>query len=174
MEFKKPPVVEAWIAFKFDLSEESAAWDESTAEYFIKEHFRDFKIEGCFGFSKLFIDNKTHNIDLAKSQIIFDRVRAFTEQKDYCVQAGRGIFILNQIKKDDWPSFDNMRDRVLEEVQKYIDFRGLDDIATVSLHYRDIISIPRDGKEYIDLKEFFHVYTEMPERPFGVVSGFNF
>ena len=173
MNFKKPPVVEAWIAFKFDLSEESTKWDENKAESSIKEYFKDFKPESFSQFVQVRIDAKTKKFILTPDSI-FDRIRAFTEQKDYCVQAGRDIFILNQIKKDDWPSFDNMRDRVLEEVQKYIDFRGLDDIATVSLHYRNIISIPRDGKERIDLKEFFHVYTEMPERPFGVVSGFNF
>ena len=174
MKFKKPPVVEAWIAFKFDLSEEATEWNEDTAEYFIKKHFEDFKIEGVFGFSKIFVDNKTRNIDPDKTQIIFDRIRAFTEQKNYCVQVGRDKMIFNQIKKGMWPGYEVMRDQAVGALKKYMDFRGLYNLSNVSLHYRDIISIPKDREDRIDLKDFFRVYPEMPEETFSIISAFNF
>jgi len=173
LKFKKPPVVEAWIAFKLDLSEESTKWDEDRAQLFIKENFEDFKIEGCFGFSKLFIDNKTHNIDPDKTQIIFDRIRAFTEQKDYCVQAGRNILVFNQINKERWPEYEAMRDRAIDALNKYMDFRDLHKLSSVSLHYRDIISIPKGENNLIELKDFFKVHPELPKEHFGALSGFS-
>ena len=174
MKFKKPPVVEAWIAFKFDLSEESAVWDESTAEYLIKNCFKDFRIEGWFGFTKLFFDNKAHNIDPTKTEIVFDRIRAFTEQKDYCVQASRDTLVFNQIKKGIWPEYEVMRDQAIDALNKYMDFRGLKNLSSVSLHYRDIISIPKSNNSLIELEDFFKIHPELPTARFGVVSGFNF
>ena len=174
MKFKKPPVVEAWIAFKFNLSEEAMKWDEDRAQLFIKENFKDLKIEGIFGFSKLFIDNQTRNIDLMKTEIIFDKIRAFTEQKDYCVQASRDRLVFNQIKKGIWPEYEGMRDRALVALEKYMDCRDLYDLSSVSLHYKDIISIPRNNNNLIDLKDFFKIHPELPTEHFGVLSGFNF
>ena len=171
-EFKTPPVVEAWIKFKFELSEESIPWDENAAEYFIKEYFKDFKPESFSRFAQVRVDAKTKSLTLAPDSI-FDKIRAFTRQKDYCIQAGRDILVFNQIKKEKWPKFDNMRDKALEAVQHYMNFRGLTKLMSVELHYRDIISIPKGKGDLVDLKDYFMVGPEIPEESFGNVSGFN-
>ncbi len=57
MRFRNPPVVEAWIGFRLDLSEETTKWDEDTAAYFIKTHFDDFEIEPFPPVPAIVLDN---------------------------------------------------------------------------------------------------------------------
>lgn len=171
---KKPPVVEAWIEFKFDLSDESATWDKKTAEYFIDECFKGFKPDHFFGFAEIRVDAKTGRPDFVSAEPVFDRIRAFTEDKAHCVQAGRNVLVFNQLKKDDWPGFEPMREGAFEAVRKYMKFRGLGRLTSVVLHYRNIVSIPKKKQAGIRLNDFFTIHPEVPEDLYQSMSGFRF
>ena len=174
MQFNKPPVMEAWIEFRFALSKEAAEWDEATANDLIKRYFEGFNPESFSKYAKIKIDAKTGDPDFSVRQELFDRVRAFSDAKDYCVQARRDMLVFNQIKKDRWPGYDCLEKKAFEAVEKYMKFRGLDELVGASLHYRDIVSIPKPTKSGIHIEEWFRIFPEVPEDTFGKMSGFKF
>jgi uncharacterized protein (TIGR04255 family) len=107
-------------------------------------------------------------------EILFERVRAFSKGGDHCLQAGRNMFVFNQLKRATWLGFDCIRDAALSGVRKYMGFRNLDELTRVSLHYRDVVAIPRSDSSGIEFKDWFHVYPEVPKDSFGSVSAFTF
>jgi uncharacterized protein (TIGR04255 family) len=171
MKHKKPPVVEAWIQFKVSLAEETAGWDESTAKEFINKYFPEFKQQELFGLAEVKIDPRTANVlGTVKS---FERIRAFTQARDLCVQAGRNLLVFNQIRQGEWGGYDRLQDGAFDALEKYFGFRGLSTLAGVSLHYRDIVVIPSGPNGKIQLDDYFAVCPRIPETAFGEVSGFR-
>ena len=143
MRFKKPPIVEAWVEFKVNLTDESVCWDESTAKEFINKYFADFKRQEFFRLAEVKIDSKTGNV--LETRRSFERIRAFTEDRDRCVQAGRNLLVFNQIRQGqkEWPGYERLRDSAFDALQKYLDFRTLNTLVGVSLHYLDPSSTPQ-------------------------------
>ena len=173
MKFKKPPVVEAWIEFKVDLADESKGWDENAAKEFINKHFADFKQQEFFGLVEVKIDPKTR--ELSQTGMLFERIRAFTKDRDRCIQAGRNLLAFNQIRQGDgeWPGYEQLQDGAFDALQKYLDFRGLSTLVGVSLHYRDIVAIPKGEDGTIKLEDYFAVYPCLPDGLFGAMSRFR-
>jgi len=173
VKFKKPPIVEAWIEFKVSLTDEYVGWDESTAKEFINKHFADFKQQEFFGLTEVKIDPKTGNV--LETRRSFERVRAFTEDRDRCVQAGRNLLVFNQIRKSEekWPGYEQLRDSAFDGLQKYLHFRSLNTLVGVSLHYLDIVAIPKGKDGKIKLEDYFTVYPHLPDGSFGAMSGFR-
>jgi uncharacterized protein (TIGR04255 family) len=173
VKFKKPPIVEAWIEFKVGLTDESVGWDESTAKELINKHFADFKQQEFFGLTEVKIDPKTANV--LETRRSFERVRAFTEDRDQCVQGGRNLLVYNQIRQGEkeWPGYERLRDSAFDALQKYLDFRTLNTLVGVSLHYLDIVAIPKGKDGKIKLEDYFTVYPHLPDGAFGAISGFR-
>jgi len=173
VKFKKPPIVEAWIEFKVSLTDESVAWGESTAKEFMNKHFADFKQQEFFVLTGVKIDPKTGNV--LETRRSFERVRAFTKDRDRCVQAGRNLLVFNQIRQGEkeWPGYERLRDGAFDALQKYLDFRSLNTLVGVSLHYLDIVAIPKGNDGKIKLEDYFAVYPHLPDGSFGVMSGFQ-
>jgi uncharacterized protein (TIGR04255 family) len=173
MEFKKPPVVEAWVEFKFALTEGARPWDESVAKEFVQKYFAEFKHIELFGLAKVKIDLKTGNaLDTDRS---LERLRAFSDSRDRCVQVGQNMVVYNQMRrpKEEWPGYDRLRDGAFIALENYANFRGLNELASVSLHYLDIVGIPTSADCKIKLEEYFTVYPELPDEKFGGISGFG-
>jgi uncharacterized protein (TIGR04255 family) len=171
-EFQNPPVIEAWIEFEIDLTEESVPWGEDAAKELIRKCFPEFKAVDFFGLAKVTVDSKTRKI--LETGVSFERVRAFTETRDRCIQAGRNVLVFNQIKKDTWPSFEERRDQALDALAKYMAFRQLNKLRTVALHYKDVVQIPRGDTNEIRLENYFTVCPRVPEDKFGALSHFTF
>jgi len=164
LNFKKPPVVEAWIEFYFDLSEEEIPWTEADATTFIKENFPDYIPRDCEYFAKVQVDSRGKS-DFSKIDKSFNRIRAFTKDGQYCIQAGRNVLIFNQINKGNWPGYEMMREKAFEVLRKYSSYRHFENLLNTCLHYRDVISIPRESEE-IELKDYFKIYPHL-EKSFG-------
>ena len=171
-EFKNPPVIESWIEFEINLTDESVLWSEDIAKELIKKHFPDFKTVDFFGLAQVTVDPKTRAI--SATGLSFDRVKAFTETRDRCVQAARNMLVFNHIKKDTWPKFEERRDQAFDALDKYLEFRQLNKLRTVALHYRDMVQIPKDNKGMIQLEDYFTICPKVPEDRFGALSNFTF
>ncbi len=172
--FENPPVIEAWIEFRFDLSEEVEKWDEEKAREFVDKYLEGFKTKDIFGFSRFSIDSKTGKL-AHPTEVIFDRIRAYSEDEDSCVQAGRETLIYNQIKKEkkEWPEYINMKKGAFSVLEKYMEYRKLPKIVSVALHYRDFVKIPIGEKSKLELEDYFKVYPETPDE-IGDMSAFSF
>lgn len=172
-EFKNPPVIEAWIEFEIDLTEENTSWDKETSLAFIRNSFPDFtetEFRAFLGDVKVDLQN----MQSAPSKLIIDRVRAFTKEKDRCIQVGRNVLVFNQIKKGPWPKFEKCRDQAFDVLAKYMAFRQLGKLRTVALHYRDIVQIPKNSKNIIQLDDYFTICPKVPEDKFRSLSHFRF
>jgi uncharacterized protein (TIGR04255 family) len=53
-------------------------------------------------------------------------------------------------------------------------FRNLHELTGVSLHYRDVVAIPRAAGSGIDLEDWFRVCPKVPEASLGGMSAFTF
>lgn len=175
VEFKKPPVIEAWIEFKFALTDEASTWDEDKAKALVKTRFADFTPESFSRYTEICVDAKTGKADLSNVQELFDRIRAFSGDKDKCIQARRDGFVFNQLNKLKWSGYEVMADNAIEAVGQYMEFREFNELENVSLHYRDIVPIPKpDEGESIRLSDWFRIYPEIPQDTLGKVSAFRF
>jgi uncharacterized protein (TIGR04255 family) len=160
-DFKKPPVVEAWIEFYFDLSEENIPWTEEYAVNFIKENFPNYSPKNSEYFARISINSKGEP-DFSKTDKFFNRIRAFSKNGEYCIQAGRNVLIFNQINKGDWLGYDNMRDKAFEVLEQYLNYRKFERLLNTCLHYRDLIVIP-SANEKINLEDYFKIYPKVCE-----------
>jgi uncharacterized protein (TIGR04255 family) len=172
--FRKPPVVEAWIEFKFALTQERSAWDEDAAKRLVKNCFEDLTPESFSMYARIEMDGKIGRPNVADIQAVFDRIRAFSNERDRCIQAGRDVFVFNQLNTGKWPGYEAMRDGALEAVAKYMGFRELDELTAIALHYRDIVSVPKAQDSGIKLEDWFQVYPEVSGEAFGRMSAFTF
>ena len=125
LNFQKPPVVEAWIEFDFDLSEENIPWTEENAVKFIKENFADYTPKQSEFFARIQVDSRGLP-DFSKTDKSFNRIKAFSKDGQYCIQAGRNILIFNQINKGEWPGYDNMRNEAFKVLTSYSDYRSFE------------------------------------------------
>jgi uncharacterized protein (TIGR04255 family) len=172
-ELGNPPVIEAWIEFEIDLTEEIAPWDKETSLTFIRTSFPDFtETDFCLFLGDVKVDLKS--MQSAPSKLIIDRVRAFTKEKDKCIQVGRNALVFNQIKKGPWPKFEKCRDQAFDALAKYMAFRQLSKLRTVALHYRDMVQIPKGSTNIIQLDDYFTICPKVPEEKFGAINQFRF
>ena len=171
MEFKNPPVIEAWTEFTLELPDETVAWDKNSAVDFINNCCHGFKPSDFLIQQQVMID--AHSRSDPKLKITFERIRAFDEGKENCIQAGQKILIFNQIRRTSWPGFSALRDRSLDTLCKFIDFRKLNKLGSVALHYRDLVEIPFDQNNAIDPKNYFRIYPHCPETIFEDMSYYS-
>jgi uncharacterized protein (TIGR04255 family) len=172
VQFKKPPVVEAWIEFKFALTQEDSVWDEDKATTLVKTRFADYTPESFSKYAEIHVDARTGK---ANVQELFDRIRSFSAEKDRCIQARRNVFVFNQLNRAKWLGYGAMADAAIEAAAHYMEFRGFDELTNVSLHYRDIVAIPRpNAKEGLRLPDWFRIYPEVPQETLGTMSSFRF
>lgn len=167
LNFEKPPVVEAWIEFDFDLSEENIPWTEENAVKFIKENFADYTPKRSEFFARIQVNSKG-DPDFSKTDKTFNRIKAFSNDEQYCIQAGRNVLIFNQINKGEWLGYDNMRNEAFKVLASYSDYRSFEKLLSACLHYRDVIKIPSENKK-IELEDYFKIYPHI-DKSFGNVS----
>jgi len=169
-DFERPPVVEAWIEVYFDLSEENIPWTEEYAVNFIKENFPDYSPKHYEYFARIKVNSKGEP-DFSKTDKSFNRIKAFSKNGEYCIQAGRNVLIFNQINKGDWLGYDNMRDKAFEVLEKYLNYRRIERLLNTCLHYRDVINIPSESGK-INLEDYFKIYPKVSDS-FGDTWGIN-
>jgi uncharacterized protein (TIGR04255 family) len=81
--------------------------------------------------------------------------------------------IFNRINKGVWSGFQTLRDEAFATLQKYKEFRQLNKLKSVCLHYKDIVKIPKVNSNTIDLAEYFTIFPQVPDVGFGTVEGFS-
>ena len=161
-EYTEPPVVEAWIEFDFDLSEEeNIPWTEEVATNFFQENLQDFSAKHFQYYARIEANSKGEP-DLSKIDKQFSRVKAFSKDEQYCIQAGRNFLVFNQINIGNWLGYPNMRDKAFETLDIYSKYRGIDKLLGSCLHYRDQIDIPSKGKK-IELEDYFKIYPHLDD-----------
>jgi uncharacterized protein (TIGR04255 family) len=171
-ELRKPPVTEAWIEFKFSVSEEHPAWDEVTGKEFIERAYGErFKTKQFIGRQEMTFEAKEGRPSLREARLVFERVLAANADEDRYVQAGRDQLIYNIVRKQQcWPEYSALRDEALDVYGQYVLFAKPSGLQTLALHYRDVVRIPLPATGSLDLSRFFTVCPDAPSGAFGSVS----
>jgi uncharacterized protein (TIGR04255 family) len=165
MELGKPPVVEAWIEFRFRVAGEASPWDETHAELFMKQAYPDsFKIKDYIGHWDLTLQQEAGRPSLTGNRLLLERVRACDETGSRFVQAGRDILIYNMLRLDlAWPQYTELRRAALEAYEKYLSFAKPEGLASIGLHYRDVVIVPLKDGEAMNLDDYLLVRPTAPE-----------
>lgn len=173
MRLGKPPVIEAWVEFRFAVDEGVPAWDEATAERFFKSHFADaFETKDFVGHYEVEIESAGGRPTIRQGAAVFERARATNADGNRYLQAGRDVLIYNVLRtRAAWPEYGALRDEAMAAYGKYTGFARATSLRSVGLHYRDEVTLPLHGSR-VDLRDYITVYPEVPGDAFGPTSGF--
>ena len=174
VKFNNPPVIEAWIEFRFSFKDEIPYWDEVKAQAFIADYFEGrFHVDSFLGRTEFTISASGGRPAFTQSKVIFERVRATNEYSDRYVQVGRDTLIYNLLRKEkDWPEYHSLRDDAMDSYDKFIQFLRPMALQHIALHYRDLVIVPLQDKQRVRLGDYFTIFPEVPERKFGDMSNF--
>lgn len=177
MKLGKPPVVEAWIKFEFGLDEDSAPWGEETASAFIDEALEGrYKLEVFMGKAEVALgrgDDRHPRIEGGK--ITLDRAKAVhAEDKAKVVQISRGKLVCNLLRGSaEWLGFEVLLTEALDVLPRYESFFSTRGVESVSVHYRDLVSIEiAEDENRLDLRDYFTLLPEVPDH-YGPVPDFR-
>jgi len=176
-QLEKPPVVEAWIEFRFSPNEHAPAWDEIVAARFFEKHFAHaFNLKDYAGHYEILVDATSGRPRIREGQAVFERARAINHEGDRYLQAGRDVLIYNILRgKATWPRYQALRDEAIEAYGKYVEFTQPQSLSCAVLHYRDVASFPytvNDAAErMLDLDQYLKVSPQVPPS-LGSVANF--
>lgn len=168
--YKNPPVVEAWIDFRFEYGEESPDWNQKIAPDFVSsfDQFKNKEYPALFK-KEIKVDQKG---SVVSDEDVFVRLKAFNSVNDRCLQVEQSLLVYNMLRRKDveWPGFPVLLEEAIPICQDYINLLGPLRVRPV-LHYRDNILIPFvDGK--IEPKDYFAIYPEVPDDEFWDMSDY--
>lgn len=165
-KYKNPPVVEAWIDFRFEYGEESSDWNNRVAVDFVK-CFDKFNQEEHVALIRKEIRMSKRGPFFSESAPELQRLKTFNATKNRCLQIEENLLVYNMIRKKDeeWPGFSVLLEEALPCCQKYIDSFHPTNLR-VALHYRDHIVIPFVNDK-IEPKDYFEIYPNVPEDKLG-------
>jgi len=175
VKFKNPPVIEAWIEFRFSFKDEVPYWDELKAQAFVNDYFEGrFRVDSFLGRTEFTLSaSEGRPPALTSSKVTFERARATNTDSDRYVQVGRDTLIYNLLRKEkDWPEYHSLRDEAMDAYGKFIQFLRPMALQHIALHYRDLVIVPLQGEQKIKLENYFNICPEVPEQKFGDMSNF--
>lgn len=175
VELRNPPVIEAWIEFRFSVEENAPPWDVSTFADFLEKNFEgQYQIKDLVGHYELTLASREGVPGIKDARAVFERARAASQNGESYLQAGRDVLIYNLLRQQEaWPSYDALRDQALNAYGKYVAYAKPSGLLAVGLHYRDMVNIPFAGKDHIDLERYFKIHPQVPGEIFGPVSRFS-
>ncbi|MBC8378029.1 MAG: TIGR04255 family protein [Planctomycetes bacterium] len=164
-KYKNPPVVEAWIDFRFEYGEQPPEWNGMVATDFLKS-FNEFKKEEYPALFKKAIKVNEKGSIVSEADLLV-RLKAFNKANDRCLQIEQNLLVYNILRNKNvtWPGFSVLLSEAMPFYQAYIDkFHPIK--AKTVLHYRDHVAIPFiDNK--IEPKDYFEIYPKVPEDKIG-------
>ena len=174
MKLNNPPVIQTWIGFKFVPGQEKPPWNMDTAAGFLR------RFEGQLPHLEAIIEttfqiqpySDPRGLRRLRGEDRLDRARARNEDQSHWLQLADDHMVYNQNRAETYLGFETLRDEAISKMVDYIEFFRPGGLATVELHYVDLIEIPvpPDGK--VDLEDYFRLRIEIPAK-FGVVWHFS-
>ncbi len=176
MKLGKPPVLEAWIEFRFAVNEEMPPWDEALAASFLS-HVSDgrYRPDAYIGRTEFTIENQEGRPNVTDAQVVLERVKAIDAQRqDRYLQLGRGLLICNLVRKQGaWPGFDDLKVESLRAYCQYCNFFKPKKISAAVVHYRNAFGIPWRSDGQVEIRDYLTLYPEVPEGTLGKVADFR-
>ena len=174
LKLGKPPVVEAWIEFRFNVNEETP-WTEAIAHDFLDTALGGrYKVRDFVGRADVVFDTQGGTPSVKEAKLLFERIRAVGgEHQDRYIQVGRGALVVNLCKVNEWAGFNALSQEAMEAFGKFRDFFKPHALNAAAIHYRDVVEIPWPDDRQLELRDYMELYMEIPADRFGQTSSFN-
>ncbi|MCY2991332.1 MAG: TIGR04255 family protein [Planctomycetota bacterium] len=171
--FRKPPVVEVWIAFDFDPNENKREWDLDLVQRYVQQYVGDLpKLEAMH--EKKIEFRETSPAELPKvvrHTVALKHVRISDNNKSRFLQIADDHIAYHVLKSaEGYPGYSTVRKETAGKLQDYIELFQPRGIRSTAIHYVDIIDIPRPPDGKIDMADYFVGSADLPENPFGAIT----
>jgi len=170
-DLRNAPVIEIWVEFGIVPSDEGPEWSYDTAEAFFASLGGEYTAKDVLHAAELVVRGTTGDFE-RPPQLRLERMRGPNRDEDRWVQIGRTVLVSNLVRKGTTrPRYSDMRPQADSVLRSYIEFFKPAYVASASLHYRDIVMIPREGRDEIDPNQYFNISLAAPREPLGPMTG---
>lgn len=177
MQLKRPPVIEAWIGFRFEprpgsptktVPEIAVKLMAPLAEVYPK---REWERTHEVTFENSSPDELpkpvSHKLDVVK-------MRSYNVAGTRCIQLTKEQLVYSVIKTSvPYPGFSVLRDEALEQLARYVQDIDPLQVRACAVFYKDLVDIPANKGRIEDLSDYFKYVTDFDVRPFGDAVSFN-
>ncbi|MBS0210426.1 MAG: TIGR04255 family protein [Planctomycetes bacterium] len=173
--FRKPPVVEVWISVEFDPNENKREWQLELVQQYVELYQAELpKLEAVHE-RQIQVDETSPQAlpKVIGQQVRLQFVRMSNGRRTRALQIGDDQLSFHVLKEDQaYPGYRIVRDEMQRKLDDYARIFQPTRIRNATLHYLDIIDIPRPESGEIDLPDYFVASIDLPEEPFGQIGGF--
>lgn len=176
LRFQKPPVVEVWISVDFDPDVKKTEWNLELVQAFIDEHKAEFSRIEAIREQQFHVEEAPKALPRIIGQTVELRfVRMSNEGPTKVLQIGDDKLSFHSLKSDSgFPGYAAVREQMQQKLESYAKLFRPTRIRDAALHYLDIIEIPQPESRQIELRDYFTIASDVPEKPFGLMTGFNY
>jgi uncharacterized protein (TIGR04255 family) len=166
---KKPPIVEMWVEFKFELADPNSAIGPAEIQF-----LREFRQN----FPKLRISTKNQLEFRQVSQDAWPEVTGQrTEVTRYTalnadgsrwLHVTRDQFVCNFLRLgDNYPGFAELSKEAVGKLSRYVEVCRPVKLQYAAIHYVDVIVLPASESGEIRLADYFTLGLDLPAESFG-------
>jgi uncharacterized protein (TIGR04255 family) len=175
MKLGKPPLVQAWIEFRFAQTAQPLEWGWQTATAFFdqfKDEYpeREVAVQHQLQIVKVEGDQKPQVID---ERVDLAGMRCCRADRSRYIQLTNDALACNFVRTEanDYEGFSALKKEALAKLRAYCEFFKPARLLQFAVQYVDLIRIPfQNGR--IELKDYFTLSHDLPESPFGPTLSF--
>lgn len=175
MKLGKPPIIQAWVEFRFDHAAERPEWDWQAASAFFDQFLeeypeREVAVQHQLQIVKVESNEKPWAVD---ERVNLVGMRAFRADRGRYVQVSQDTLACNFMRTaaSGYEGFDALKREALAKLRAYVDFFRPTRLLQFAMQYVDLVRIPFQHNR-IELKDYFTLGHDLPEADFGPILNF--
>lgn len=176
MALKKPPLIEAWMSFRFEPAADAAPWTKVRYQVFLDalaETHPDVQEMTRRAIKVGRRRSGTPHIQGILEEVL--AVRALTEDGFRAIHMTPNELMVNYLRgeAETYPGFLSLLDEAMAHCRKYIECYRPIGVIQVALHYVDLVEIPIPDSRILKCEEYFTLNLQAPEAVFGTFASFD-
>ncbi|MFO0938327.1 MAG: TIGR04255 family protein [Gemmataceae bacterium] len=175
MKLGKPPIIQAWVEFRFDHGDDRREWNFKEASSYLdlyQEVYteREVVVQHQFQVEKVKKNQKPQIVD---EKVNLQAVRAANSEGSRFLQLSHDGVACNFLRTEKgYEGFTALKTEALDKFRAYIDIFRPTRVLEFALQYVDLIVIPFDGDKNLELDEYFTLGINLPDVMFGSILNF--
>lgn len=174
-KFRRPPVAEVWISVDFDPNENKREWELELVKQYVELYKADLPRLEAIHERQIQVQETSPQAlpKVVSHQIRLQFLRISNDKRSRVLQIGDDQLSFHILKDDQsHPTYRTVRDEMQPKLEEYARIFQPSRIRDATLHYLDIIDIPRPANGKVELADYFVAPLDLPEEPFGLIAGF--
>ena len=175
MKLGKPPIIQAWVEFRFDHGADRPEWGWPTANAFFdlfqQEYTeREIAVQHRLQIAKVEKNQKPLVVD---ERVHLEGMRGYRADRSRYLQLSQDTLACNFLRTDakGYEGFNALQAEALTKLRAYCEFFRPTRLVQFAVQYVDLVRIPfQNGR--IELKDYFTLGQDLPEAAFGPTLNF--